>query len=101
MTNPFDKSSDPDRHAIWQMLVVTDSEAFVRGDWSMMEAHFDDENFEGIRCGNSSDPDDWRIVFPQLGHYRDAWLEASREHLAKPIAGMTHLEAVYRRTHLG
>ena len=43
MTNPFDGASDPDRHAIWQMLMARDSEAFIKADWAMVEGDFDAE----------------------------------------------------------
>jgi len=97
MTNPFDAANDPDRHAIWQMLVARDSEAFVKGNWSMIADDFDGDNFEGIRCFNSTNPDAWRIVFPTLADYRDAWLAASRDFLSKKFADVSHLEAVHLR----
>jgi hypothetical protein len=98
MDNPFDRANDPDRHHIWHRLVVVDSQAFVAGDWSMIEADFDAEQFEGIRCGLSTDPADWTIAFPRLADYRDSWLAASRDFLAKRFAGgFTHLDAVLRR----
>src|SRR5207249_4487724 len=50
MTNPFDRDGDPDRHYIWQHLIALDSNAFVLGDWSMIEGDFDADDFEGIRC---------------------------------------------------
>src|SRR5207237_60767 len=75
--NPFDPAADPDRHALWDRLVAADSEAFVRGDWSAIEGDFDAENFEGIRCFGSTNPDDWRVAFPTLASYRESWLESS------------------------
>jgi hypothetical protein len=98
--NPFDLAADPDRHYIWQRLVAVDTEAFVAGDWSMIEEDFDADLFEGIRCGNSTNPDDWRIVFPELPDYRDAWLAASHEFLKKSFADVSHREAVYLRCRL-
>jgi hypothetical protein len=100
MTNPFDSARDADRHAIWQMLMARDSEAFVNADWSMVEPDFDAGNFEGIRCFNSANPDEWRIVFPNLSDYRDAWLTAAREFVKKKFADVSHLEAVYFRSRL-
>jgi hypothetical protein len=98
--NPFDATTDADRHYIWHRLIDVDSEAFVRGDWSMIEADFDAEDFEGIRCGHSSNPADWTIAFAGLADYRDSWLTASREFVSKRFVKMTPLEAVLRRTHL-
>jgi hypothetical protein len=96
-TNPFDARSDPDRHWIWHHLVAIDSDAFALGDWSMIEGDFAGDRFEGIRCAESSDPDDWTIAFATLTQYRDSWLAASREYLTKQFVGMSHREAVYRR----
>lgn len=100
MNNPFDPATDPDRHHIWHRLVLVDSEAFVRGDWSMVEEDFDAEHFEGIRCALSANPDDWTIVFPTLESYRDNWLKASAEFQEKRFLHHTPLEAVLARTRL-
>jgi hypothetical protein len=99
-TNPFDANSDPDRHYIWQRLIVADSEAFLAGDWAKIENDFDGERFEGIRCGNSTNPNDWKITFPRLADYRDSWLASSREFCAKRFKDMTPRDAIYRRTRL-
>src|SRR4051812_2776354 len=100
MINPFDATSEPDRHYIWQRLVAVDSDAFVLGDWSMIESDFHADHFEGIRAQASSNPDDWRIAFVDVASYRDNWLSASRDFLKKQFVGLTHREAVYRRTRL-
>jgi hypothetical protein len=98
--NPFDSQQDADRHEIWQRLVVADSEAFAVGDWSRIENDFDADTFEGVRCFHSSDPDNWKIVFPDLASYRDSWLAASVEFQAREFATLTHLEALLSRSHL-
>jgi hypothetical protein len=98
--NPFDSHADADRHYIWQRLVAVDCEAFARGDWSMIEADFDADLFEGVRCFHSANPDDWRIVFADLAGYRDSWLAASAQFREKRFATLTHLEALLARTHL-
>jgi hypothetical protein len=98
--NPFDRLIDPQRHAIWERLVAADCEAFAAGNWSMVEDDFDADVFEGVRCFHSLDPDDWKIVFPDLSSYRDSWLEASAEFRKKEFAAMSHLEALLARTHL-
>ena len=97
--NPFDVS-DADRHSIWQRLLAADCDAFAVGDWTRVESDFDAERFEGIRCGNSTNPDDWKIAFATLGEYRDSWLTSSREFVAKKFVGMTPREALYHRTRL-
>jgi hypothetical protein len=100
MTNPFDAAADTDRHAIWQMLVARDSEAFVAQDWSMVENDFDEASFEGVRCFNSANPDEWRIVFPRLEDYRDAWLAAAKDFAPKKFADVSPLEALLSRCRL-
>jgi hypothetical protein len=100
MINPFDKQHDSDRHTIWHMLVEADSDAFVAGDWSLIEPDFDSGSFEGMRAMNSPNPDQWKIVFPTLAGYRESWLEASREWRKKKFVSHTQREAVYARTRL-
>ena len=99
--NPFDCKSNPDRHYIWQRLIAIDCEAFAIGDWSMIEADFNAEAFEGVRCFHSTNPDDWKIVFPNLASYRDSWLSASVQFRSKEFAKLSHYEALLARTHLG
>ena len=99
--NPFDATGDAERHAIWDRLVRADCQAFVAGDWSMIEDDFDAENFEGIRCANCADPAKWSIAFPDLASYRESWLSASRAFLARRFAGgISHRDAIFARTHL-
>jgi hypothetical protein len=100
MINPFDARSEPDRNYIWDRIVRVDSDAFVLGDWSMIASDFDAENFEGIRAYGSGNPDDWRIAFGDLESYRKNWLDASKQFLQKQFVGVSHREAVYRRTRL-
>jgi hypothetical protein len=38
LTNP--SPNDPDRGAIWTMLVERDIDAFVKADWSMVDVDF-------------------------------------------------------------
>jgi hypothetical protein len=99
-SNPFHPVTDPDRHDIWHRLILVDSEAFVAGDWSMIEGDFDAETFEGIRCGESSNPDDWKLAFATVAEYRDSWLVASREFMRKKFSDHSHLQAVMVRAHL-
>ena len=75
-SNPFDATADAERHAIWERLVRADCEAFVAGDWSMIERDFDAGGFEGIRCNGSADPARWELAFPDLASYRASWLAA-------------------------
>ncbi len=98
--NPFSRQTDPDRHAIWQRLVAVDCEAFAAGDWGMVENDFWADAFEGVRCSHSANPDDWKIVFPDLASYRDSWLAASAEFRKQKFANLSHLQALLARTHL-
>ena len=98
--NPFDRRTDLDRYQIWQRLVAADCTAFANGDWSMIESDFEAETFEGVRCNHSTNPDEWKIAFPDLASYRDSWLVAAEEFCGRKFAGVSHLEALLARTHL-
>jgi hypothetical protein len=98
--NPFNRQTQSDQHEIWQRLVAADCEAFAAGDWSMVKDDFDAESFEGVRCFYSTNPDEWKIVFPDLVSYRDSWLAASVEFRAKKFATHSNCEALLARTHL-
>lgn len=76
-TNPFPQ--DPDRSAIWTMLVERDIAAFVAADWSMVDGDFIKEGFLGINGQKSGNPDAWRISFPTLEAYRDDWIRQAKE----------------------
>lgn len=71
--NPF-SPSDPDRHAIWDMLVARDITAFLAADWQMVASDFIAQGFLGIDACRADDPDHWRLAFPSLDGYRDEWL---------------------------
>jgi hypothetical protein len=99
--NPFDPIAETERHAIWQRLVCVDGEAFIAGNWSMIEDDFDANAFEGIRCDHSADPTRWHLAFPDLASYRDSWLKASEEFRARQfVPGVTLRDAILARTHL-
>ncbi len=71
-----------------------------RGDWPAIEADFDADHFEGVRCHNSANPADWELAFPTLASYRDSWLTAARDFAGKPFVGLSNREAIYTRTRL-
>jgi len=77
LANPFPQ--DPDRGAIWSMLVERDIDAFVAADWAMVDGDFVREGFLGINAGGSDNPDSWRVGFPTLEAYRDEWLRQAAE----------------------
>ena len=71
--NPF-PPSDPDRHAIWEMLVARDIQAFVAADWNLVAEDFLADEFLGIDARRSANPDGWRLAYPKLAPYRAEWL---------------------------
>ncbi|MEX2542892.1 MAG: RidA family protein [Trueperaceae bacterium] len=78
LENPF-PAGDPDRRAIWEMLVERDIEAFVKRSWSTVEGDFVAEGFFGLDAGGRDRPDAWRLTFPSLASYRSAWLEQAEQ----------------------
>lgn len=90
--------NDPERRAIWQMLVVRDTDAFCAGDWSRVAADFDEESFLGIQGGPS--PEDWRPTFSSLSLYRDAWLEQSKCYRGLTLSGETVPEFLLRSSRI-
>ncbi|WP_131195662.1 hypothetical protein [Lichenihabitans psoromatis] len=95
--NPF--PNDPDRRAIWDMLVHRDIDAFLAADWSMTEPDFLAAGFFGLNAGKSANPDSWRLGFPDLATYRDEWLRQAAEtattRYAEPLRA-----ALFRATNL-
>lgn len=96
-TNPF--PTDPDRHAIWEMLVARDIDAFIAANWTMVQGDFIAPGFLGIDAKRNDNPDEWRIGFPTLDAYRDEWLRQ-----AKASAAVAYAEnlraAIFRATEL-
>jgi hypothetical protein len=96
-TNPF--PNDPDRKAIWTMLVERDIDAFLSCDWSMVENDFIAEGFFGLHAHFKPRPDDWTMAFSALPLYRDGWLRQAKE-----TAAVAHAEplrpAIFRATDL-
>lgn len=84
--NPF-PSSDAARHAIWEMLVPRDIDAFLAADWSMVAGDFVEDGFIGIDGRRETNPDNWRLTFPSLAAYRDEWLRQAND-----FAGLSFAE---------
>lgn len=97
MANPF--VGDPDREAIWSMLVARDIEAFVDCDWSRVADDFLADRFLGIHGNRSSSPDDWTCAFPTREAYRDEWLRQARETASVDYAEPL-MPAIHRATDL-
>ena len=96
-SNPF--ANDPDRSAIWTMLVPRDIDAFITVDWSMVAEDFVEEGFLGIHGKASGNPDAWQISFPTLAAYRGEWLRQAASTAATKFAEDPRA-AIYRATRL-
>ena len=79
--NPF-SPADADRHAIWQMLVPRDIDAFVSADWNAVAGDFVSANFNGISGNFQPDPQGYTLAFPTLDAYRTEWLRQAQEFAA-------------------
>lgn len=77
-TNPF-PAADEARHAIWDMLVRRDIDAFVAEDWDTHFRDFAADIFFGIDGRFSDNPDSWRVTYADIDRYRRAWLDGSKE----------------------
>lgn len=80
--NPF-PATDEARHAIWEMLVSRDIDAFLAADWSMVAHDFVEDGFIGISGNREEDPDKWTLAFPNLPAYRDEWLKQAKDFAAQ------------------
>jgi len=96
--NPFPEADAP-RHAIWEMLVRRDIDAFLAADWTMVEADFARDRFFGLHGRFLSNPDSWQLRFPDLESYRDEWLRQARETATKVYAEPLR-EALFGLTNL-
>ena len=93
--NPYDRSEDPDEHALWDALIARDSEAFVAGDWSLCDEDFCHERFEGISARGSLNPMDWSLEYPTVESYRHAWLQMAGKFSELALASISHRELLY------
>lgn len=84
--NPF-PAGDADRHAIWEMLVRRDIDAFISADWSMVAGDFISANFTGISGHFQPDPQGFTLAFPTLSAYRAEWLRQATEFAIQRAAG--------------
>lgn len=80
--NPF-PSADEASHAIWEMLVPRDIDAFLAADWSMVAHDFVEDGFIGISGNREEDPDKWTLAFPNLAAYRAEWLKQAHDFAAQ------------------
>lgn len=94
--NPF-PTADADRHAIWEMLVTRDIDAFLAADWGMVENDFVADGFIGIDGCGTDNPDHWRLAFPTLDAYRDIWLGQAQD-FARQELGEDPRTAIFTTT---
>tara|TARA_A100001011_G_C14283645_1_gene832655 strand:+ start:35 stop:910 length:876 start_codon:yes stop_codon:yes gene_type:complete len=77
--NPFDKEKERDKSQLWEMLVQKDSLAFANQDWDMVKDDFVTDQFMGVHANFESNPDLWKISFPNLKLYQKEWLNQAKE----------------------
>ena len=94
LANPYQPGDD--RHALWQILIERDSEAFAAADWSQCDADFAHQQFEGISANGSFDPINWSLRYPTVESYRDDWLQMADRFLNISFASISHRELLYR-----
>ena len=82
--NPF---TDPDRRAIWEMLVPRDIDAFVSADWDAVAGDFVAANFTGISGNFQPDPQGYTLAFPTLDAFRAEVLRQAQDFAAARDAG--------------
>ncbi|MFE3837425.1 hypothetical protein [Pseudogemmobacter sonorensis] len=85
--NPFPKG-DPDRRAIWQMLVARDIDAWTSADWAAVAGDFIARNFTGVSGNFQPDPQGFTLAFPTLEAYRAEWLRQAEVFVADRAAGV-------------
>lgn len=76
--NPFEQDKENDKAQLWEMLVERDSLAFANQDWDLVKEDFVTSHFMGIHAHNESNPDLWKISFPNLASYREEWLKQAK-----------------------
>ena len=96
--NPFPQG-DADRHALWEMLVHRDIDAFLAQDWSMVADDFAEDRFFGMHAHFLNDADSWRLQFPDVATYRDEWLRQAKETAATDFAEPLR-DALFRVTNM-
>jgi hypothetical protein len=94
--NPYQALAETDLHALWQILIARDAEAFAAAEWSHCDGDFAHERFEGISANGSFNPIDWTLRYPTVASYRDDWLQMADRFLNIALAEVPHRELLYR-----
>ncbi|GAA0193067.1 hypothetical protein GCM10009122_56010 [Fulvivirga kasyanovii] len=92
--NPY-RNSENEKYDIWELLVRRDFDAFLKGDWGIIKDDFIEDDFFGLDCKYSDNPDNWCLTFPDLMTYRNEWERQSREFRKNKFAEDPRL-ALYR-----
>lgn len=87
--NPFN-NKDLDRCQIWKILVEDDINAFVNKNWNEWSIHFDSHNFQGVHAKNSSNPDTWKLLYPQLSSFEEEWKKQANDFNSQELVGSAH-----------
>jgi hypothetical protein len=95
-TNPYEARVDADRHALWDILIARDSDAFIAADWSVCDDDFAHGRFEGLSANGAIDPTQWTLRYPTVESYRDDWLQMADQFRAMPLVAIPHRELLYR-----
>lgn len=67
-----------DHIALWEMLILRDTEAFVAQDWNQINDDFIVDGFFGLHAHYSHNPGKWSLAYPKLSDYRDEWLRQAK-----------------------
>lgn len=94
--NPYDAGVDADTHALWDLLVARDSDAFAAADWALCDDDFAHERFEGISANGELDPIKWTLRYSTVESYRDDWLQMAERFLSTSFAATSHRELLYK-----
>lgn len=67
-----------ERAAIEDIVLVRDTEAFARADWSLVGDDFESAVFVGY-AGSDDPRQSWRVMFPTLESYASEWVRQAEE----------------------
>jgi len=95
--NPFPEG-DPDRHAIWEILMRRDFNAFLSCDWSKTGGDFLEDGFFGIDARKKTNPEQWQVI--TLTAYRESWQKEAENFKNIELDGESKLDFLFRSVHL-
>ncbi|MCJ8141267.1 hypothetical protein [Falsirhodobacter halotolerans] len=78
--------SDPDRAAIWHMLVPRDIDAFLAADFDAVMDDFVTVGFTALSAHFQPDPERYTLAFPDLATYRVEWVRQAQDFAAGSYA---------------